>query len=525
MGGTVGSVVTKCADDGVGAPVAKTSHKDCAIKILSIKEKGNDVGPEFKDSQAGIHVKSLNDQLLIKYRVTACSMQVTLWVEFDRGNQIHSRFYTPYDGHGISVPRVAVVVSGESKNPGIYEALWDGRDQTGDHRILLDARYKVRIQGLHEVTLKDETTIRIVPPFARNFGIHYPNNTTRKEILKAKAAQQKLVDGTSFNAEAGMAQVATVAWERLRVAAVGVVSGHSNPKLLSFYPEESQPGQPFTYSKKKASYIVTLQARHPEEARKKIDFDHSVMLPDEPPDALRDVFLIVLAGCRASNEVLLMQEGLKALSKAYDPGRIDGRHGPKTTAALRSWQEREGVEPADGTKNGATLAKLGIDPGLDEGHQTREVQTRLKTVSKNYDPGLEDGQWGDVTEAAVTRYQEDHSPPLDVTSLPDEATFKHLHPRGSLEGEAHNIAEAFVSRGANIAFGFEKKVSFDGAEKWHIAFWDQLAQGAGIDDAASQARAMAGARHFKELGYKLYTREGVDKNSTLHPARHGRDLG
>jgi len=67
-------------------------------------------------------------------------------------------------------------------------------------------------------------------------------------------------------------------------------------------------------------------------------------------------------------------------------------------------------------------------------------------------------------------------------------------------------------------------VSFEGAEKWHMHFWDLAVQGSGIDDAAQQARLLCGARRFAELEYTLYTYAGVDRNTLLHPARHGRDM-
>ena len=68
------------------------------------------------------------------------------------------------------------------------------------------------------------------------------------------------------------------------------------------------------------------------------------------------------------------------------------------------------------------------------------------------------------------------------------------------------------------------KISFSVAEKWHINFWNQVAGGSGIDDAATEAKSMCGRKCAKELEYNLKTRTGVDKNATLHPARHGRDI-
>jgi hypothetical protein len=111
-----------------------------------------------------------------------------------------------------------------------------------------------------------------------------------------------------------------------------------------------------------------------------------------------------------------------------------------------------------------------------------------------------------------------------VNSLPDTPTLKHLKIADASGSVTRNIAESFTTRGCNLTFGFVKKVSFTAAEKWHIAFWQSAAAGSGIDDAASEARTLGGVVASKELEYTIYARDGVDKNSTLHPARYGRDM-
>jgi len=451
-------------------------------------------------------------------------MSVTLWIEFDPGNKVHSDFYKTYEGDGVISPRVVLVVSGETKQPGIYEALWDGRDQTSDHRILLAGTYKVRIQGLHDVVRVDQVTIKIKPPFAHNYGIHYPRNTSKKEVGHAEVKQQALKDGTAFLSDSSCSTPALKAWKFIRNAAIGVVAGHSGPSALHFYPEENRPGKAVAFKRKKGSVILSRDKPHPPPAVPKADIDNSVFLPEEPRNALRDVFLMVLAGCRAGNEVWLIQVRLKQLSEAFDPSGVDGKHGPKTTKALAKWQAWEHVEPVDGTKNPATLARLRVDPALDEGEQTEQVQQKLTEISIRYNPGEADGVWGSRTEAAITHYQRDHNPPLELTSLPDSPTLKHLHPIGSFGGEVRNIAEAFTILGANLVVGFIKTVSFKGAEKWHMNFWDNVATGLGVTDAAETARMGCGVQMRKELDYKVYNYSLVDKNSTVHPARHGRDM-
>jgi peptidoglycan hydrolase-like protein with peptidoglycan-binding domain len=293
---------------------------------------------------------------------------------------------------------------------------------------------------------------------------------------------------------------------------------HSNPFLMSFHSEESTSGKRAYYKKSKKSVISTF------DPGTGIDNDNCVLLTSEPADALRDVFLMVMSGCRTGNETLAVQGRLKSLSKKFDPRWVDGKHGPKTTAALQQWQKWEGIQPDNGAKNPATLAALKIDSTLNEKKQTREVQKKLKSFSKRYNPGKEDGIWGDKTETALTNYQEDHTPELDINSLPDKKTLKHLKIDGSKGAVERSLVEAFIKRGCNIVFGFKRKVSFDGAEKWLINFWNQVAGGSGIDDAATEAKTMCGRKYAKELEYNLKTRTGVDKNATLHPARHGRDI-
>jgi peptidoglycan hydrolase-like protein with peptidoglycan-binding domain len=55
--------------------------------------------------------------------------------------------------------------------------------------------------------------------------------------------------------------------------------------------------------------------------------------------------------------VRAVQEALK--SKGHDPGPIDGIFGPKTEAALKSFQKAENLE-ASGRGDAQTLAKLGV---------------------------------------------------------------------------------------------------------------------------------------------------------------------
>ncbi len=516
----VGNPVASCPASSARVGNPGSDHKNCAIKILSIKEPG---GFEYKDCKNEIHIKSLGKPLHISYEVKVCTMKVTLWIEYDPANKVHSAFYKSYEGKGVTGKRVVVVLQGETKSPGIYKVVWDGRDKTQDHRILLDGTYTVRVQGLHEATRDDKTTIKFQPPFACNYGIHYHKSgndlhSSKNEIEHARDKQKRLKDGTALNSESSVTDPALLSWNMMRVSAVIVAELHSNPFLMSFHSEKSTAAKRAYYTKSKKSVISSFNPG------KGIDNDNSVLLSSEPTDALRDVFLMVMSGCRTGNETLAVQGRLKAHAKRIDPRWVDGKHGPITTAALKKWQKWERIQPDDGTKNPATLVALKIDPALNEKKQTREVQKKLKSFSKRYNPGKFDGIWGDKTEKALTNYQEDHTPELDVNSLPDKKTLKHLKLDGSKGAMEPSLVEAFVKRGCNIVFGFKRKVSFVGAEKWLINFWNQAAGGSGIDDAATEAKTMCGKKYFKELEFNLKSRTGVDKNSTLHPARHGRDI-
>lgn len=58
-----------------------------------------------------------------------------------------------------------------------------------------------------------------------------------------------------------------------------------------------------------------------------------------------------------SQQVKAVQQALK--DKGHDPGAIDGKMGPKTQAALRDFQSKEGLK-ASGRLDADTMAKLGV---------------------------------------------------------------------------------------------------------------------------------------------------------------------
>jgi peptidoglycan hydrolase-like protein with peptidoglycan-binding domain len=63
-------------------------------------------------------------------------------------------------------------------------------------------------------------------------------------------------------------------------------------------------------------------------------------------------------GAGNSEQVKAVQQALK--DKGHDTGDIDGRMGPKTQAALRDFQQKEGLK-ATGRADAETMAKLGVE--------------------------------------------------------------------------------------------------------------------------------------------------------------------
>jgi len=63
-----------------------------------------------------------------------------------------------------------------------------------------------------------------------------------------------------------------------------------------------------------------------------------------------------------AEQVKAVQQALK--DKGHDPGEVDGKMGPKTQAALRDYQQKEGLK-ATGRVDGETASKLGVQAKAD----------------------------------------------------------------------------------------------------------------------------------------------------------------
>lgn len=131
-----------------------------------------------------------------------------------------------------------------------------------------------------------------------------------------------------------------------------------------------------------------------------------------------------------AGRVRVLQRALGKLDWA--PGRVDGRFGPRTEAAVLRFQVATGLA-ADGVVGPATWRTLaqahsgGLRRGA--GYETpngsgrvRALQSRLR--DRGLEPGPVDGRYGPSTEAAVARLQ--HAANLEASGAVDSRTRRIL---------------------------------------------------------------------------------------------------
>jgi peptidoglycan hydrolase-like protein with peptidoglycan-binding domain len=80
-------------------------------------------------------------------------------------------------------------------------------------------------------------------------------------------------------------------------------------------------------------------------------------------------------GAGSTEQVKAMQQALT--DKGHDAGGIDGKMGPKTQAALRDFQQQEGLK-ATGRADADTMAKLGGSSSSDTGASKDATSTGAK---------------------------------------------------------------------------------------------------------------------------------------------------
>jgi len=148
----------------------------------------------------------------------------------------------------------------------------------------------------------------------------------------------------------------------------------------------------------------------------------SAVAQDEPAGGRADTGLITTGAGYAqphgSERVRALQRRLRHAGER--PGPLDGLFGPLTEAAVRRFQESNGLA-VDGVVGPLTRAALRreatlITPGAGYGRphgseRVRALQRRLRRAGER--PGPLDGLFGPLTEAAVRRFQESHGLAVD----------------------------------------------------------------------------------------------------------------
>ncbi len=488
-------------------PGKKTKYitEKVGVKIIAVTDED---GTDYMNGNEEASLKLLDyieKHVVIKFVVTGIKQEIDLGVEYKR-SKIHDNFYKQYKKDKFKPPRVAWIIQKKMYAPGEYEIEWNGRDDTRNKRLLLAGDYQIKILGRMWVwKKKHKVGLKVAKPLGYNYGVHYKKGkrweSAKKTVGYAEKSQKSLKDKTGFTIYSQFDRHAREAVEEMKSASVVYFDGHSNPGALVFHGKEG--GQ----FKKKDQSLLYMSVKIAEGS-------NDAVLKDQKKGSFKDIFFIMMNSCRAGNEVLMYQE----IVNYFNPKGVDGVHGDNTTKALRSFQNLHGIKPADGSKNQSTLKWFRIPREMDEEKQTRAIQKKLT----GFFAGKADGVLGTKTEKSIKNYQSAH-PKLNVTGKLDVATFKALNIGERTSGWfiPKNIADAMGYKGADITMGFIHKVGWNTAMDWAKSFWENLANGQGINTAASNAQASVDHRKRKHFDYNIYTMEGVSKESTLHPARYG----
>ena len=131
--------------------------------------------------------------------------------------------------------------------------------------------------------------------------------------------------------------------------------------------------------------------------------------------------------------------------RGYRTGGLDGRMGPQTKAAIRTFQKAEKLEPT-GQLNGQTLVALGVQKSGDkqaaeaqryEPATIRKVQQTLN--ARGFRAGVANGTLGETTRTALRAFQKSEN--LEPTGRINDRTLAAL-------GIPEDSASAGSTRGA-----------------------------------------------------------------------------
>ena len=134
--------------------------------------------------------------------------------------------------------------------------------------------------------------------------------------------------------------------------------------------------------------------------------------------------------------VASLQRGLRMM--CCDPNGLDGIFGPGCTAAVKKFQNKMGIEPADGICGDDTWNTLVSE--------IYEIQIILS--AKGYDTGGNDGKAGPKTYEAVLQFQRDNG--LTADGMVGDQTWAKLMAMGDGTGGTAGLPLKQGSRGSKV---------------------------------------------------------------------------
>jgi len=291
-------------------PHAEALASEVWVEVEQILDQdGNEVTGQVID------VKQMAP-LGIRYRVKGTEQHVqhlvsVIVAQTDPANQVHEDFY---GSPGPATVSEVVELHPETIINGFYESEWAGRDNTGDDRILLQGSYTL----LADVTLQQNGNdvvastrddswafIEVGKPHASNYGPFYPPPLNPRdysqEVILAATLQTGLTDGTAFETLDIVASthphVSEVLDRLVNDDALMFFVGHSDGRgtarngygsgQVGFWNGGSTSGTCANASQLAATRSA-LQAP---------PFVDTSYIEDLPDNALRDLHLVVFAGC------------------------------------------------------------------------------------------------------------------------------------------------------------------------------------------------------------------------------------